>query len=146
MIKTIKDKILERLGVKLSGFSKMSFSYSIEENKFNKNKKTYGVNSGSFQTTEGASCLNTLDHKFDIVLTDTFLSGGGSQLNDDLKAEKVVELQDKCLMIYKDLQVNKNVLGAGILIVNGLSVSTPEFLEEENIVVLRMSVNIKYKN
>lgn len=145
MIKTIKDNILNRLKTKLPTFSKMSFSYTIEDNKFNGNKKTYGVNSGSFSSVSGNLGGTTLDHTFRVILTDTFLSGAEGQLNDNTKSEKVVELQDLCLDVFNDFQANRQVLGSGILIVNNLSVGEPEFLEDESIVVLRMDFNIKYK-
>lgn len=145
MIKTLKDNILSRLQTKLVGFSQASFSYSVEENKFKHSKKTYAVNVGQASTVSGVSCVNTMDHSFTVILTDTFTNGSENQLNDLLKAEKVVELQDLALLVFDDLQEKRSLLGSGILVVNNLSINAPTFLEEEKICVSEMTFNIRYK-
>lgn len=144
MIKTIRDSILTRLGTLLTTFKKMSFVYEISENKFNGNVKRFGITSSSAGITEGEINFNTLDHKFEVYLTDTYM-GPSQQLNDDYKSDKVVELQDLCLTVYKDLQKYKNTISSNIIIVNNLDIGSPEFLIDEKIVIIRMAFNVKYK-
>lgn len=146
MVKTIKDNIYTRLNLVLGiDYSKLSFAGDLTLNKFGKVSKRYAVTPKSAQVVEGTSGANTLDHRFEIIITDSFQAGAKSQLNDDLKLEVIGELQDKALLIYKDLQLNKSLLNAQVLIVNGLSMNEVEFLEEEKTAVLKIEINIKYR-
>lgn len=145
MIKQIRDNILTRVSIVLGNtYTKLSFSRIIESNKFNQGKKRYSVNSKNMAVTNGVVNSNTLDHSFEIVLTDTYQSG--QNLNDEYLHEITTGLQDKALAIYKDLQVNKNFLYSKCLVVNNLYINEPIFLEEEKVVILRFNINVKYTN
>lgn len=145
VINDLRDNILDRVLFCLgSAYSKLSFSHNIESNKFNQAKKRYGVNALSASQTNGVINSNTLNHSFEIVLTDTYQCG--QELNDENRHDVAGNLFDKALSIYKDLQKNKNALTTNCLIVNEFSSDEPEYFEEEKIVILRFKLNVKYQN
>lgn len=145
MIKTIRDNIMTRIGTVLgSTYSKLSFSQDVSANKFKQSNKRFSVNVKGSNAISGAVNSNTYDHSFEIVITDTYQKG--QVLNDDYLHDVICGLQDKAMLIYKDLQTNKSYLNAKCLIVNSFSMSEPELLEEEKIIVIKFNVNIKYTN
>jgi hypothetical protein len=145
MVKTINDGILARLLVVLPTYSKLSFGSNVSLNKFGRSSKRFGVIPKGASDSSGSVGVNTIDHSFEITLTDGYVSGPAMGLNDDLKMLKVSELQDNALLVYKDLQLNKNLLASGILIVSEINMSEVVFLEEENVAVLKFDLKIKYK-
>ncbi len=147
MVKTIRDNIAIRLLATLgSDYVKLSFGSDLSMNKFGRSVKRFAViPKSAVVVVDGPAGANTIDHRFEIILTDGYVNGAAAQLNDDLKLEKIGELQDKALLIYKDLQMNKSSLNGQVLIVNGLNVSEIEYLDEEKVAVLKIEINIKYK-
>jgi hypothetical protein len=145
MVKTIRDNITARLGTVLTGHSKLSYVANVSANKFGQALKRFGVTPDGAAETSGSTNLNTMDHRFTITLTDGYNSGAVNQINDDLKMERIGELQDRALTIYKDLQVNKSSISTSVLIINNLNINAVEFLEEEKVAVIKFEINIKYK-
>ena len=146
MIKTIRDNLITRLSTILGeGYSKLSYTSSIEANKFNRAVRRYSVIPEASSEAQGVNNKNTFDHTFTFILTDGYVNGAENQLNDDLKMERVGELQSKALEIYKDLQANRTSISNNILIINQMAMNAVEFLDEERIAVLRFSINIKYR-
>jgi len=146
MIGTLRTNIITRMGALLgSSFSQLSFVNNIHQNKFANTYKRFSCLPKAASITAGALQGNTLDHRFELILTDSFNDGAKGNLNDNLQTQKIQELQDYMLLIYRDLQVNKNILSSGVLIVNELNINEAEFLEEEKVCIIRAFINIKYK-
>ena len=143
MIKNIYDNILTRMGTLLTGYSKLSFVTNLEKNKFGQITTRYGLLTKSAGSNSEMVGKNVLDHKFEIILTNSF--GANTLGNDDEKSNRINVLQDKCLEIYRDLQLNKAVINSSILIINGVEISEPDFMEEEKIIIVKMNLNVKYK-
>jgi hypothetical protein len=143
MIKNIYDNILIRMGTLLTGYSKLSFVTNLEKNKFGQITSRYGLLTKGAGSNSEMVGKNVLDHKFEITLTNSF--GANTLGNDDEKSNRINVLQDKCLEIYRDLQLNKSVIDSSILIINGIEISEPEFMEEEKIIIIKCSINVKYK-
>lgn len=145
-VTNIKDNILVRLAAVLgSDYSKLSYMVNIKDNKFDKASKKYGVLPSSATQVSGVVNKVTMDHEFTLVVTDSFNYGTQSQINDAKKAERINELQDKVLDIYKDLAAQNGFLGPNVLLVNGLRIEQPEFLDEEKVIIQQFSINVKYR-
>ena len=145
MISTIKNNLETRILASLIGYSKLSFINDLKLNKFGNQSKRFSVKAMSANSNEGQVGINTLDHKFEITLTDSYAYGATSQLNDDMQSAKTVELQDNSLILFKSFQLNKASISSNILIINELSLKEVEYLNEEKIAVLKFEINIKYK-
>lgn len=146
-ITAIKDNILSRLGNVLGNeYSKLSYVTDVKQNKFGRTSKRFGVLPGSATEISGTLQHVTMDHQFSITLTDSFNSGATAQLNDNLKAERINELQDKVLSVYRDLVLQARNLSANVLSVNNLQIDDPEFVDDEKVIIQKFSINIKYRN
>jgi hypothetical protein len=146
IVKNIRENVTSRVQATLgSGFSKLSHASEVSLNKFGTASKRFAVSPENAFEVSGSTSLNTLDHRFIVTLTDGFANGTMSQVNDDLKMERIAELQDQALLIYKDLQTYKSLVSASVLIINGLSISAIEFLDEERVAVLKFEFNVRYK-
>lgn len=142
LVSQINDGINTRLGIALGNtFSQLNFVTDISLNKFQRASKRYGVMPNSASETAGTVGGTTLDHSFMITLTDSYTAKDG----DSLKAERVNELMDKALDIFTDIQTYKSSLSPKVLIVNQLSIESPEYLEEEKVIILKFAINVKYR-
>lgn len=146
MIATITANVISRVSTLLGAtYSKLSFADDLNENKWARAAKRYSVVPKSANVTDGVLGSNMIDHRYEITLTDTFSLGPTAALNDDLKIQRINELQDNALLIYRDLQNNKTLLSSSVLIVSGLSINDAVILQDEKIVVIKFELIIKYK-
>ena len=86
-----------------------------------------------------------MDQTFSVTLTDSYNAGAQSQVNDEAKANVVVTLTDNILSLYKDISVNKKSIDSSVLLINDLSISEAEFIEEEKLAYVTCSFTVKYK-
>lgn len=146
LVTDVKNNILTRVALVLGAdYSQLAYVNDVSQNKFKGASKRYGVLPGSANETSGTNQYVTLDHQFQVILTDSYQAGPDSQINDNLKAERINELQDKALAIYKDLATHKSLISASCLIINNLSIESIEFLEDEKVAVQRLNFNVKYR-
>lgn len=145
MINTINDAILNRLQTILGvEWARLAFVHNIDQNSFKHGLKRFGSMPDSLVSQEGGQLGTfTSDHKFNLVLTDSF-NNSASQLNDNLSIQKLGELQNKILDMYQDLQVNKGLLHSHILLTYGLNIQAPEIKEEERLIIQRFDITFKY--
>lgn len=144
-ITTIKSGIESRLDISIPNYSKLSYQINIEDNKFKGNSAGYSVLPNSASEQDGLLGAVTLDHSFNITLTNSYNAGAKSQIGDELKTSRIAELQDDLRTVYRDLVVNKSGIDASILLVSQLDISEPEFIEESSVIFIKATVTIKYK-
>jgi hypothetical protein len=145
MINLIKDGVTQvvqnYLGV---NYQPLSFVHDVEKNSFNKSNKRYGIKVLGASSVDGSLGGITLDHTFELVLTDSFNSPA-NQLNDSVKSQRAIELQQKAVELAKEIQKQRSVISPNIMIINGLQLSECEYLEEDKIAVQKFQINVKYK-
>ena len=137
----ITDLVQQELGL---DYSKLNHVIDHEQNNFKGNTRRYGVIPSSANETDGQNQGFTMDHSFTVKLTDSYQFGANQQISDNEKLRVTNELQDKALRVYKHLQANKTNVLPEALIINDLSVSEVEYVEEERVAVLEFSLNVKY--
>jgi len=146
MIETLTGNIYTRVsGVLGNTFTKLSFISDLSMNKMNQSSKRYGIIPKSASITDGVMQGNTIDQTFEFILTDGYSNGALAQLNDELKMQRIVELQDKALLIYRDLQTSRVNLSSSVMLVHSLRINDTEFLTEDKVAVVRFEIIIKYK-
>ncbi len=144
-INDIKAGIEGRLAVVAADYTKLAYQLDVAKNKFKGNSKGFSVQPVSSSEADSLLGAFTNDHAFSITLTDSYNQGAKSQVGDTLKSSRVTEINDNILTIYKDLAVNKSLIDSSILIINDLSIDEAEFIEESNVIMIKCTVNIKYK-
>lgn len=144
-ITDIKAGIEARIEIAVSTYAKLSYQTDISNNKFKGNSKGYAVLPSSALEVDGLLGSYNMDHEFSISLTNSYNQGAKSQIGDELKTSRIAELQDDILAIYSDLSVNKGAIDASILVINSLNISEPDFIDEEKVIIINFTVNVKYK-
>ena len=139
----IEGRVATLLG---ASYQKLRRFYTAEQNTQRGAEKGYAVIEGaaSDASSEGTFKFYTLDQEFQIIIVDTI----ARDTEDSFKQTVAEELYDKADEMLVDF------LGSGlgtisvtngiILTTNSPSISEPEFLEN-NSVLLRVSLNVKYR-
>ena len=144
-INDIKAGIEARLAISAPTYNKLAYQIDISRNKFKGNSLGYSVQPAGSAEVDSLIGAFTNDHQFSIFLTNSYNEGAKSQIGDTLKSTRVTELMDVVLDVYKDLVVNKSSVDSTVLVINNLAIEPPEFIDEEKVIIVQMSINIKYK-
>ncbi len=145
VINNIKAGIETRIESIIPSYTKLSYQLDISKNKFKGNSKGYAVIPSSATEVDSLLGSFTMDHTFNVTLTNSYNNGAASQIGDTLKAQRITEINDDLLTAYKDLVINKGSIDSNVLIINSLSIDEPEFLEDEKVISITFSFNVKYK-
>lgn len=145
LINDIKAGIEARITIAASSYTKLAYEINIADNKFKGNSKGFAVKPAPANEVDSLLGAFTMDHEFQITYTDSYNHGAKSQIGDSLKSSKITELNDVILDTYKDLAINKSNIDASILLINNLSINEAEFIEEEKVIIINFTINIKYK-
>lgn len=125
-----------------ASFSELAHATIVEKNTFKGGKKRYGVLPKEIDQVVGVTCYLTVDQAFEVILTDSY---GGKALADADKQTKTIDLQDLMFDLYADI-VKAKAGSPGIVIhIDDLSIAAPEYLEDDHIVKITASMNIKYR-
>ena len=145
IVNDIKDGIKGRFTTSLADYSQLPFQTDIEKNKTKQTEKGFSIIPLNIDEVDGLLGSITLDQSYEITLTDNYINGSKSQTNDELKIQKLADLQGKVISAYQDLRINKNLVDSRILIINNLSVNEAEYLDKEKTIVMSFTFNVKYK-
>lgn len=147
VVADIRTGIEARVATSLGAtYQKLRRFYLPEQNSQRDAEKGYAVIEGAAidASSEGTFKFYTLDHQFDIIVVDTI----ARDTEDSYKQTVAEDLYDKIDEMLVDF------LGSGlgtISVTNGIilttnqpTISEPEFLEN-NSVLIRASLNVKYR-
>jgi len=145
IIDEIVTKLKTEIGNILPEFKPLRYEYDIATNSDRDYKQRYGVtcDSANFVTDRTIGFI-TMDHTFNVVLTNSFLNKD----NDDSKNKNLMELYEAVEKISSNLHNRKLDLASptyNVLLVTSFSVDTPEILGDTNSIALRLNLNIRYK-
>jgi hypothetical protein len=92
--------------------------------------------------TQGVNRTYNMDHRFELILGDTIARAE----NDSQHLTSLQTMYDAADEIFKDLVQTKIGLPTLVLNVFDPSLSEPELLDENKIVILRMQLTVKYRS
>ena len=125
-----------------STYQELPRIYDLSKLNLRTAKLAYSVRPLDASPAETIVRAYTLDHGFEIILTDTIA-------RDDTDAQRETALNtmyNKADEIYKDL-VNYNLnLASFVMNVSQPSFNEPEFMDDNKIVILRMQFIVKYRS
>ncbi len=141
LVEAIKTRTSTVLG---SDYKPIGYAIDIEKNPSKGSNKRFGVVVGSLGQTEEYGVLSsyTVMQEFTVKITNSYSQ---SKVNDSDKLAKTNVLFDLALSVYTDLVKEKAGLPSVVVIVGDMTVSDPEYLEEDNVVVLNMSFAVTYR-
>jgi hypothetical protein len=124
-----------------ASYSELKQKHNIELNAFKGSNNKYGVISRDISETTGATCFITVDQTFEINLTNSYSTVNN---NDSSKDNAIIALQDISLELYNEIIKTKANNPSIVMVINSLS-STIEELEEDKVIINKLSFNIKYR-
>lgn len=126
-----------------AGWDELPFVQDLSKNNKRTSKFAYGVRPLEANPAEGNILRSIfLDHKFEIILTDSIASRG----NDLEIMSSLEELYDQADEIFKVLVNSKISLPDLVIVVSEPSMLAPEIIENAKIVALRLQLKVKYRS
>ena len=135
----IKTIVASELG---STYSELPFAYDVSANSGVRDRKGYAVILLDASESSSTTRMATIDQQFQVILHEFFLS---SQSGDSNKNSVIVSLYEKMLNIYASLISNKAGASSVVMIVDGVSIDTPEVMDDKDFITLRMTFNVKHR-
>ena len=144
IVEQINDAVKTQVSTTLGGtFSELPYTFDVSKNNIRDFVKGFGVRPVNAIRASTVTKVYTADQEFEIILTDKF----ANRSNDANQKAVVFDLFDKMDDILVQLFLSKGGLAAIIYNIDPFTIDEPEFLDEQNsIVVQRMRITVKYRN
>lgn len=126
-----------------SEYAELDYKFDVSKNDFFNNKQRFGVIPQGASTGLSITKVYTLDHSFEVILTHDYIN---KDKTDADQRRVTYELFDKLDEIFKQLYRSKAGLTNIVLNIGELTVSEPEFLDEESLAILRAQLLVTYRN
>jgi hypothetical protein len=141
IVQEIVDAIEINIQSLLPTYKKASFVYDLSLNNRKQSKKIYAITPQSASNVSGSTLAITLDHSFDVTLSDAYSPKNDSDIN---LQDKILEIHNDIESLYKELFQRRLGL-AKVLVVQVVDISSPEIDNDNNTVALTASFSIKYR-
>jgi hypothetical protein len=143
IVEQILTETKSLMATELGGdYQELAFIYDVEKNNLRGARMAYGVRPVDASSAATLTRSYTLDHVFEIILTDTFARGD----SDAQRETSLNTMYDKADEIFKSLVNHKINLPSTVLNVEEPSIAEPEFLDDNKLIVLRMQYVVKWRS
>lgn len=142
MIKNVVEA-LEGIVLLQTGYSKLTHVWDISKNHNTKLEKKFGVLPLSIKEINGTTNAVTYMQDFSIVLCDKYIH---EAQNDNKKQEKVFDLMDKWMLVYKEMLKSRFNLANSIISCTFAKVDKPLFDEDSKTIFLFGTITLLYRN
>lgn len=132
----------EALVVLGSSYQKLAYLENIQKNSFRTGNDRYGVRALDALQNPGVTKQVTLTQTFELILTKGYVE---SAVSDNNQVSKSYELRALMLEIYKHFINTKAGLPGIVLNVNNLNVASPEYLEDDKLVIQRATMEVIFR-
>lgn len=141
IVTNTKELIATTLG---ATYQELAHVYEVTKNNIRNAKLAYGVRSLSADPVSTVTQTYTLDHLFEIILTDTAPRSGTS---DAQLQASFMTMFNKADEIFKAMVNTKISLPLSVLNIFDPRILEPEIIDgETKMAVLRMQVTVKYRS
>ena len=143
VVKNIIDNSkTQAIAVLPSTYKELRYIHSVENNDIRNATNGFAVRPLGASTAESVLKTYTLDHEFELILTNT----DPRRLNDSQIEDALDDMYDQADDVFVKF-VNSNLALPGIVLrVSDPTISEPELLNEEKLIVLRMQYTVKYRS
>ena len=123
-------------------YQRLAFIYDLSKLDIRRGRLAYGIRPLSAVPSSGIVRAFTLDHEFELILTDTIARG----LDDSQRETAIDVMYDKADELMK-LMINTKInLSNFVIHVFQPSISEPEFFDDNKVVALRTQYIVKYRS
>ena len=144
IVEQINDAIKSQVSTTLgASYSELDYVIDVAMNDFRNETKRYGVRPkfGADDFAGGIKGHYNANQEFEVILTHDYVNRDS---DEDQRAKQFI-LLDAVDSILKDILLSKAGLPAIILNISAFIIEEPEFLDEDNLSVQRISFNVKYR-
>ena len=127
----------------LPDYLPLSYRVDIDKNRNTQRQSRFAIRPLGLESLEGPlGTVGRLDlqQRFEIILTDSW---NGRLSNDEEIITKTGVLIDDAIKAFNAIAPNKLRIG-GIKNINQLSISDPDYVDEEKLIILPFTFNISY--
>ena len=143
VIRDIKNALSSEIQAELGvNYKPMSYLEEVEKNSFRTSSERFGVRPLESSQVPGVTKFTQFIQTFEIVLSKSYYE---SSLDDSEKIEKSLDNRQNILAIYKRLVNSKGGLPSVVLNIFDLSISAPEYLEQDKVAIQRATMNIQFR-
>lgn len=143
MINTLTTNLKSTVAATLGAtYSELGHVIDLDKNSFKKSAKRYGVRPLSSVEVEGVTKYHTHDQTFEVVLTDWFRD---QLVTDSDQRDRGIALHVQHISLYSEIIKQKAGTPANVIIVRDLTIAEPEYIQEENVVAVRATFTIRYR-
>ena len=144
LVEQIYDGIRGVITSNLSSYSELAYVHELSENSFAKGGKFYGVRPlAASQSPTSILKHYTVDQDFEIILMSDFVNTHGT--DEDLRSV-INSLYADIDTVFVNSVSSKVGIPNIVLVVGEYSIQEPEILEDNNVVALRATISVKYRN
>lgn len=142
IVKEIRDELRDQILVILSSFKVAPYQWDTTENNNATHKNLLAIRPLGASQVSGTNKTVTLDHNFEIELTNKFNKQGKE--SDSNKDEVIMELFEKHQMLYRAIN-RRNLNIPRVLVVTFLDMGEPVIDNGNGTVSIIATYTIKYR-
>lgn len=143
IVRDIRDSLENILATELgSDYKKLAYVFEIEKNNWKQGANGYGVKPGFKQELPGVTKYATYNQTFEIIITKRYQS---QSISDSKTMEDFLDMDEQIMAIYREILNTQAGLPGVVLNATNLTTDVPEILEEDNVVVIRATVDCLYR-
>ena len=143
LVEQITDAMISEVQTALgSDYSKLCYFYDVSKNNFISNAKRFGVIPSSGVSGITPLRTYTIDHEFQVVITDNYFN---KEDGDESQRAVIEELYEQLDEVTNRLYAKKLGIPSIVFFVTLDSMESPEFIEEDNVAIIRANFVVKYR-
>lgn len=143
-VRDIKNAMLSEIATELgASYKRLAYEEDVAKNSFRSSSQRYGVRQLDAFEIPGVTKYATFDQTFQVVLTKGYIQ---SNIDDSEQTETSLDLAELAHDIYVRMVKNKAGLPSSVINVKDLSMSEPEYLEDDKVTIIRANMIITYRN
>lgn len=144
IVKDIRDALESEIAGLLPDHAIADNVFDVERNPYTTKTKLFGVRPlGKLRNFESPTKYVVVDHDFEVLFIDNYTN---ITHKDDPQQTIVLNQFEYETTITSAIECNKLGLGGQVMTAQLSSVDEPEFFEESNLSVLRVTYTIKYRS
>lgn len=140
--KQIKDNAMTLIANYLTDWTKLDYTENLENNESNQSRKRYGVKILALNDTDEIVGRELLERGYEVILMDKYVNVSKS---DRAQQEAADSLRTKMEELRRRFRATKFGNFSNVVNTNNYQEIEVLFDEEENIVLCKLSLTVKYK-
>lgn len=144
LITTILSAVKSNIATVLGGaYSELDYTHDVSKNKWKGSNSRYGVLALESIQTSGVTSYYTVDHKFQVILTNSYKTGDN---NDSDLSSKLLTMQELFHDIYVSLYKAKCGAPSVVMNIRDITIDEYELLADDKVIKITATFLITYRN